>query len=349
MTGGPIVIVGNPDPVHVGAHLADAAATLGVPVHFCDARKAWEAGGVRRRAEWWLRGHRPARLRLFSRNVVRATRESGSRVIVATGLAPVDREALEELGRLGVWRMNFLTDDPWNPAHRAPWFMDALTGYDIVFTPRRANVDDLRRMGLAVHYLPFGYNPNRHRPDKPSGAVEQARYAADIAFAGGADPDRVKTIEPFVRAGFDVALYGGYWDRYTETRACARGFVDEEGLRHAVGGARVALCLVRRANRDGHAMRTFEVAAMGACMLVEDTPEHREILGPDGEAAVYFGTPGEGVEKLRQLLADDDVRRSLASRVLHRIRRERHTYADRITAMLEMSVLPAPAAANLSS
>jgi hypothetical protein len=35
-------------------------------------------------------------------------------------------------------------------------------------------------------------------------------------------------------------------------------------------------------------MRSFEIAAVGGCMLARDIDEHREIFGSEGEAAVYF-------------------------------------------------------------
>ena len=49
-------------------------------------------------------------------------------------------------------------------------------------------------------------------------------------------------------------------------------------------------------------MRTFEVPAIGACMLTEDTEEHREIFGKEGDAVLYFRTMNEMVSQLRFLL-----------------------------------------------
>ena len=98
---------------------------------------------------------------------------------------------------------------------------------------------------------------------------------------GGADRDRVPFIAALGAAGFSIALYGDHWDRFPETKPYDRGYADPQTLRQATAAAKIALCLVRRANRDGHVMRSFEIPAIGACMLVEDTEEHREIFGPD--------------------------------------------------------------------
>jgi spore maturation protein CgeB len=332
------LLVANPDPVHVGAHLLGAARALGMSVRLCDTRDAFVGPAWQQRVNWWLRGHRPSALRSFSERVVQTVRAEGVQCVLATGIAPLDAEALRALGRLGVKRVNFLTDDPWNEGHRAPWFLAALRQYDHVFTPRRANMTDIRSLGgPAVSYLPFAYAPETHYPTPGLTAEDHGRFRADLVFAGGADADRVRVITPFIEAGFDVALYGGYWERYSSTRAHARGFLNGDELRRAINGAKVSLCLVRRANRDGHSMRTFEVAAMGGCMLVEDTDEHRQIFGTEPEAVVYFRSPEDGIPSLRALLADAGRRATLSTRVREVIGHGDHTYAARLRAMTDLS------------
>jgi hypothetical protein len=343
-----LVIVGNGDPVHVGAHLRRAAEAQGLPTAFCDVREAYEAPRWLARANWWLRGRRPSRLHWFSQRVLETCRAFRPTRVICTGIAPVDRSTLDALGALGIDRVSYLTDDPWNPVHRAPWFLGALPAYDRVFSTRRAVLDDLRRAGCPRSaYLPFGFAPEVHFPDPPGTPEDRARFAADVVFAGGADADRVPFLAALGRAGFRLALYGGYWEIHPETRSHALGHADWATLRKALGGAKVALCLVRRANRDGHAMRTFEVAATGACMLTEDTEEHRELLGADGVTTVYFRSAAELVDKLRWLLVEEGLRGRLASALHRRVVDGHHTYGDRLRAMLEpvtvSSVSPAAA------
>jgi hypothetical protein len=332
-----LLIVGNPEPIHVGAHLLRAAHDLGLPAMLCDSRQAYDGLWPVRKWNWWLRGRRPSRLRAFSRQVVQAAEAFGPTAVLTTGQAPLDAAALEALGKRGVRRLNYLTDDPWNPNHHAPWFLDALPRYDHVFSPRRSNLGDLARAGCPrVAYLPFAYAPHLHFPE-PGPAPQPDPFACDVMFAGGADRDRVPYLAALVRAGFDVALYGGYWERYAATCAHARGHLDGPALRRATRGARVVLCLVRRANRDGHVMRTFEAPTMGACLLAEHTAEHEEILGPDGEAVVYFRTIPEMVDRLRWLLAHDAERSRLAERGRRRIVEGANTYQDRLRVLLALS------------
>jgi spore maturation protein CgeB len=331
-----LVLVGNPGEGHVGAHFYQAAGQLGYIVQFCDSGGAFKGSNWWQKVNWHLRSHRPARLAEFGRLLDRHCRVFRATCLLSTGIAPIDETGLQRIGGLGVRRINFLTDDPWNRTHYAPWFMNALPHYDLVFSPRRANMDDLRRAGCRnVSYLPFAYAPGVHFSDPALGAEEHQRLAADVIFAGGADRDRLPWIQALIGAGFNVALYGGYWDRESDTKKFARGIAGAQELRRAVAAAKLALCLVRRANRDGHAMRTFELAAMEACILAEDTAEHREILGNDGEGAVYFRSSSEMIEKTHWLLEHHAERHRLAASARKRLSSGRNTYADRLVSMLE--------------
>ena len=307
---------------------------LGIPYHLCDLTRAFEGTYLIAKFNWWLRGRRPLRLRDFSEEVVQRAKESKPRWLLATGIAPLEKGALEEMGRMGILRLNYLTDDPWSAVHQAGWFMEALPYYDQVFSPRRSNMADIHRLGCDAFYMPFAYDPEIHFPESVASNEEKARFTCDVVFVGGADRDRVQWVAPLIHAGFKVHLYGGYWDRFRETRASARGIADLQTFRKAVSVARVALCLVRRSNRDGHSMRSFELAAMGACILAEDTAEHREIFGEDGEAVVYFQGVEEVVEKLQWLLERESERRRLALAARARISSRGNTYADRLKDMI---------------
>src|SRR5262245_33624264 len=116
--------------------------------------------------------------------------------------------------------------------------------------------------------------------------------------------------------------------------APAHGHPPPAVLRNAIAGAAVCLCLVRRSNRDGHSMRSFEVPAAGGCMLVEDTEEHREFFGPSGEAVMYFQSIHEMVEAARRLVREPETRVRLAQSAHNRIATGAFTYRDRISSLL---------------
>jgi spore maturation protein CgeB len=343
---GSLVIVGNDGGTNVGASLLRAARSCGLSAVLVDARRAFAAPKVVGRVNWWLRGRRPTRLGSFGREVAEVCRDRRPRWLLTTGLSPVDRRVIDAVNALGVETINYLTDDPWNPAFRSAWFLDALAGYRRVATVRRSNIGDLEaQTHAAIEYVPFGFDPEIFYPP-PAGRPREQGGPAGVFFAGGADPDRVPYIHALLSAGIDVALYGDHWDRYSETRAAARGHLPPDALREHIWKAAVCLCLVRRANRDGHSMRTFEVPAAGGCMLVENTDEHREIFGEDGQAVRYFTGLDEEVAITKELLACPERRQSLAAASHRLVWDGGCTYEHRLRTLLKLTDVSKPLASR---
>src|SRR5262249_24350592 len=148
----------------------------------------------------------------------------------------------------------------------------------------------------SVVYLPFGYDPELFFQEEKTSS-ETPLNNVDVLFVGRADRDRVPIIEKLVAAGLKLALYGGYWERYSDLKALHQGMASPAIIRRATSRAAINLCLVRRANRDGHVMRSFEIPAIGGFMLAEDTREHRDIFGPEGQCVLYFASPDDAIEK----------------------------------------------------
>jgi spore maturation protein CgeB len=328
-----LLIVGNPAPEHVGSHLYQAAKTLGVEAAIYDSRLASEGSRWLVAAYWRLAHHRPIHIRRYEKGLLKKCRETGVSLVICTGIAPVTAQVLIELSQAGIPVFNYLTDDPWNPNHFAPWFLKALPHYARVFSTKRANLADLEHHGArCVSFLPFAYSPELHIQRSLPQVSNQAE--ADVVFVGGADKDRVPFMSALANAGFKLHLYGGYWDRYRETRQYACGTLPAMAIKSATSKAKVALCLVRRANRDGHCMRTFEIPAMSGCMLAESTEEHQELFGTEGDAVLYFKTIGEMVEKTRWLVDHSAERQRLAATAHALITAGGHTYRDRLMTML---------------
>lgn len=329
-----ILIVGNPNEVHVGAHFLNASRSLGLEARLMDIRKADSSSWFIRQWNWRLQDHRPARLSTFSAEVLRECLEYKPHWLLATGICPIKASVLESIRNQGILCFNYLTDDPWNSAHRSEWFFQALRSYDRIFSTREAGLPELSHLcaGGAV-YLPFAYAPEIHYPEMLNDE-EKVRYTSDVVFIGGADTDRVPYMAALIQADYSVKLYGGHWDRFKETRACACGQADPLMVRRAIAGCKVALCLVRRANRDGSSMRTFEIPAMRACMLTEDTVEHRRIFGEEDESALYFHDVASMLVQCRRLIENTLLRVRIVDFVHRRIVGGSHTYLDRLRGMI---------------
>lgn len=231
--------------------------------------------------------------------------------------------------------VNYATDDPFNPRSSTDEILGSIPLYDYYACTKRAIIPDVKEAGCEnAFFLRFAYKPSVHFTEPPKTHEEQAKFTCDLAFVGAADEDRVPIIRTIIKElpNIDLKLYGGFWNRYPDLRKYHEGIVLGRDYRMAIGGATVSLNLVRRANRDGHVMRTFEVPACGGAMLCEETEEHGELFEED--EVQFFQTEEELVPRLQELLNDPSLADDIASRGHTRITQEPNTYADRLWSLL---------------
>lgn len=330
-----IAIVGSFGGPHLGSSFCRAAAELGLhPVCF-DLADAFATTRIRRSWSWRLR-HRPPLLSEFSARVAERCNQIRPAFLLSTGMAGPERRDLEAIRRLGTVAINYSCDDPWNRKLGSEWHFESLPAYGLVFTTRMANIEDLRRLGCAdVRYLPFGYDPVVfNRP-----ATADIAEPLDVLFVGTGDRDRAEFMREFAESGLRLALVGGYWDRFPDLKPYAVGTRNPSEICALTAAAKVNLCLVRRANRDGHVMRSFEIPAIGGCMLAEDTAEHREIFGGDGECVRYFSNAPHAAVIARWLIERPAERHRMTEAVRRRVGNEANTYRARLATILEAAKL----------
>lgn len=328
----PIVLVGNGGTMHVAESLLHAARTTpGFTPRLIDVDAAKSSSRLMNSLSWRLRQRRLPYAGRVEAEVLAAVRQSPKAIVITTGLTPVTARTLVSCKDAGAVSLHISTDDPWNPGQFAPWHLDALVRYDIVFTPRTSNMADFRALGCRdVRFLPFGYD---ERLLEETG-IEQAGPSPEILFVGGADRDRAAFFEAFEAAGGEASLIGAYWGQNPALSHRWLGHLPPQRVVRLTRAAAVNLILVRRSNRDGHVMRSLEAGAIGACLAVERTAEHEQIFGADGETVRYFDSPSQAAALCRELLADAGERERLAAAVGVRIRTGGHSYRDRLGSLL---------------
>jgi len=319
-----------------------AATELGVPTTQLDISGAGPNVNVQRVYQRVWRA-RPYRLNKFSAHVVTVARSQQVDVILALGNAPLTTSALQQLARDGVKVINFSSDDPWNAANRSRWRIATLPHYAAVFTPRTANLAELRAAGCShVAWVPFAYDPTLHRRATPEESAAEQR-TADVVFIGGCDSDRIPYLKAVCKSRSSVALYGGYWDRNPTLRRFHAGRLMPDEMPAILARAKVSICLVRRANRDGHVMRTYEEPAMGSCVAMEDTPDHRALFPDPAAEPCFFRTPNELAACVNRLCDEDDLRQAVAATQHDAVVGAANRYSDRLRDMLhQTAALPEP-------
>jgi spore maturation protein CgeB len=291
------------------------------------------------KAFYKLSGRRPPTYWALNRSLLESARRFRPDLVLATKAAYVSPATLAAIkDETGALLVNYATDDPFNPAVNTRNLIESIPLYDLYVSTKRAVIPDIRKAGCKnVVYIPFAYKPSVHFPERPVSAQERQRFQSDVVFIGGCDSDRVPLVRAIVEGnpGLRLRLYGWFWNRHRLLRRYYRGFAWGRDFRLAVNGAKIVLNLVRRANRDGHSPRSFEVLACGGFMLTDRTEEHAELFD-EGKEAACFGSDEELVDKVGYYLRHDVERGVIAERGYQRVVRGRNTYCDRLETIINL-------------
>ncbi len=333
-----VLLVGVGEFYHIGALFRRALVELGHECCFIDERQVFQYTLINRIVLRLLKGQ-PLRYNDFNRAILHRThtfRPDVLLVIKGMYVSPKILSLVKQQSRVVL--VNYATDDPFNPVVSTPDLRNGISHYDTYVCTKRAIMEDVRRAGCAnVAFVPFAYEPTLHFPEAPQSEQEIKRFACDVSFVGGADADRATLLRPVAEAfpnSFHV--YGGFWHRYPEFARHQSGMVLDRAYRLALGGAKINLGLTRRANRDGHTMRSFEIPACGGLMITERTDEHCEWF-EDGKDVVFFDSDDELCDKVRYYVKHDAERRRIARAGYEKITLGKHTYRDRIKTILHLA------------
>lgn len=142
----------------------------------------------------------------------------------------------------------------------------------------------------------------------------------DVSFVGHYEDDgRSSVISALIESGLRVRVWGTGWKTSGLPRSILPGRADMPTYRAAVSGSAMSLAFLSTRNRDVYTRRHFELAAMGACVLSERTPELEQLF-PDGLAACYFSGADDCAMKAQELAADAGLRAALMTGSLARHR-----------------------------
>ena len=178
----------------------------------------------------------------------------------------------------------------------------------VVFTTKRFNVPDFAARGVRnVHLVGNAFDPDVHRPMEPA-EVGPDYERFDVVFAGYVEQERRRSINQLAAAGLRVVLYGDAqrWGGM-HANVTLRPPAYHLDYSRAMHTGKVALCFLRKINRDTVTTRSIEIPAMARPMIAERTDEH-DALFADGREYLGFSSGDELVSVVRRLV-DDQPRR----------------------------------------
>jgi spore maturation protein CgeB len=241
----------------------------------------------------------------------------------------------------GAWVININHDDFFS-RNRNNWSRNqkaAIPAYHHIFTPREANVEEIKPINAHVQLFPFAYHPGIHRPVKAL-AMDRGSADVDVIFVGTWERERCRLLEQLVReVPARYAIWGTQWEKVASNSPLVpflrhRPIILND-MAKAIGAAKVALAFLRKENRDTYTQRSFEIPACNGVLLAERTRQHLAYYDEDREAAFFDpASPSELVFKVRALLSKDQWRESIRAAGRARLLRDRHTYRDRLEELL---------------
>jgi spore maturation protein CgeB len=194
----------------------------------------------------------------------------------------------------------------------------AIGAYDAYVTWSEDVADHLRSQCANVMVIPFAWDPEVHRPTPGRGLA-----VGRIVFVGTGTDLRVRLLQQI--AHLRPLVFGNGWPAVQGVEV--RPPVLAAELSAIVGEAKWNLNVLRPQNVRSHNMRTFEIPGAGGNQVAPHTMDHARFLGEDTRT-VLFRSQGELISILQR---DPDHLPLRQSGLL-----DRHTYVDRVAALLTM-------------
>jgi spore maturation protein CgeB len=224
--------------------------------------------------------------------------------------------------------LNFFPDNPL-------WMMPfaAIEAYDVFFTKERYAMRSLQQVGIRnLSYLPMYCVPSEHYPVTAT-TDEANRYGGPLSFVG----NRYAYRERFVKAlrDYPLRLWGRGWTASDDPAIRAVAGPVVFGREKLLVYAASTLSLNHHHPMNdivGVNTRTFELAAAGACQVVDLKQDLRHLFKP-GEEVVGYRDLGELRRLLDFHLAHPDEARAIGDNARRRALAE-HTLRHRIEEML---------------
>jgi spore maturation protein CgeB len=205
-------------------------------------------------------------------------------------------------------------DDMYARHNRTVYFNKGVKYYDIVFTTKIYNLEELKNLGAKKTALFLdAYDEKVHRPMRLSD-YEKTEFGADISFIGMFEADRAERILYLAENGLPVTVWGSGWSGWVgknKNMIVKNKMLLEDDYARAINATKINLCFLRKINRDQVTSRSVEIPACGGFLLGERTARHLEFF-EEGKEMEFFDSNEEMLKKARYYLENPKEREKIA-------------------------------------
>lgn len=274
---------------------------------------------------------------IISRQFVKTTRSFLPDLIIVVSGNLISSMALKTIQKkTSATLFHFYGEDFFNPLNTTRTLRQAAYNYDHLFTTKTFNLPEMAEIGLHnVSFVPHGYRPNCHFPVTIS-YTERQEYGSDLSFVGTWEAERAAILAQLM--GFDLRIWGASWQK-ADKKLGLRNVIQNravycQDLSRVFNASKINLAFLRKANRDRHTSRTFEIPACGGFQLSERTDEVLSFF-EEGKEIECFESLEELKDKARYYLKNEAKRQRIVLAGLERVRSNSYSYVDRLQTLLD--------------
>jgi spore maturation protein CgeB len=191
-------------------------------------------------------------------------------------------------------------DDMYAHHNRSRYYEGCLPLYDIVFTTKIYNLQELRQLGARrTEFFLDSYDELLHRPLLDYSDINAKDI--DVSFVGTFEPERAATIKWLGEQGIKIVVFGNGWGEIKDisTNIKVQNLpVYGEDYVTIINRSKINLGFLRKINRDEVTSRTMEIAGSKGFLLAERTKRHLELF-EEGVEADFFSSDKELLEKIK--------------------------------------------------
>ena len=256
-------------------------------------------------------------------------------------------ETIKTIKKLGAVCVCFYPDV--SLLNHGPYIPKAIPEYDWIFTTKSFGLRDLADLFSVQNcsYLPDGYDPDVHKPRRPSSAEEESMYGCDLSFIGGwcSSKEAILTAIATALPELRIKIWGSRWQNVSKSSILASfiQFRDIYGPAYALGmgGSKINLALLQEraagaSSGDQITSRTFQIPACDGFMLHQRTKDLKDIF-EDNVDCVAFDDAAEAVEQIKKFLGDDSARKKIAENGRRKVE-SAHSWDHRAKTILDHSM-----------